>query len=326
MSVLKSLAFDEICQRRSIRQRDVTALRGLLLNNDIVTQDEIAGLLEINRACTIQDETWSDFLSDAVADFAIRDLEPSGYVTSEKAAWLIKAMAPAGRVETRTLLRILPKLLMHARWVPVSLTLFAIEQVRLAVQDGRGPLRIAPNTGSNALLESDADFVASIIGTQRSDRPVLISTAELEALIATDCLAETVAPAWTALLQTLVAAAALRASGWQTASRYALLNAPVWADDPGPADAYARILFGTGEPQPLPKAEREPELVRLERQRIEIITGEPLHELCPRSLAAYLSTARPELSHGLLRVVDAGVRLDGAFGPVVASLSGLDDR
>lgn len=318
MSVLKSLAFDEICQRRAIRSRDVTKLRGLFLANDLVTQDEILGLLEINRACIVHDDTWSDFLGDAIVDFTVRDLEPSGYITSDNATWLIQAMAPDGRIATRTLLRVLPRMMTAARWVPVSLTLFAIEQVRLAVLDGRGPLRTGADVAPAHLIDGDADFIASVLGTQPADRPVLISTTELEALIATDCLAEHRSDAWTALLQCLIAAAAMRASGWQTVGRYAVLNAPVWADDPVTDAVFLSVLIGEGCSDPIAQADHEPMLERLERQRIEIITGEPLHDLAAPALAALLSTARPTLARGLVRVVDAGVALHPAFGPVVA--------
>ncbi|MEL6872019.1 MAG: hypothetical protein AAFO62_04315, partial [Pseudomonadota bacterium] len=143
MSILQSIVFDEICQRRNIRDSDVTKLRALYMSNALAAPDDVTALIKMNSACPVQGEAWAPFLIEAVVDFVVGELEPRGYLSNPNAQWLIDLIAPEGTVTSLNGLDILLAVIERARWVPESFLVFLLAQIRGGIVDGAGPLRTA---------------------------------------------------------------------------------------------------------------------------------------------------------------------------------------
>ncbi|MEO1709591.1 MAG: hypothetical protein AAFR70_04935 [Pseudomonadota bacterium] len=310
MSVLKSLAFDEICHRRIIRAGDVTQLRGLFLANAYITAEEIEALLTIDRTCRLQDESWSEFLSDAITDVLVRDLHPKGTITLENAQWLQRVLAPdENGIPTVALFRVLMRTMTAARSMPASLRVFALQTIEHAVRTGTGPLRVGSYAKSGTIAGTDAAYAAAIIGTVSAECPDLVTDVELQQLLMIDAAATAHDPSWTALLQSLLAATALSLSGYRLADRAVVLNNPVWLEDDPEPSAFVTALTGANDPAPEARGGPHGLIAKLERQRIEIMTGEAILPVQAEAFAATVSRLRPALQAAINPLIDARLAL-----------------
>jgi hypothetical protein len=347
MTTLRLMAIDAICQRGSIRDSDVAALRRAFALETQFAASDIDGLFRAHNLARVRDQSWSDFFIEALTDYVVRELEPSGYVTAAHAGWLIARVSSAGRIRSKTEQDLLLNVIDKARWVPESLMTFAIGQIRDAVRSGDGPLRAGSGIGAGAITLTEVEQVRSLLFAYGNEGQRSITQSEIDLLLdIEEAIAEREAStqhpecftspiegwpleSWRDLLQKSVANAVLSASGYEGPSREEALN-------------EARALF---EVQPYPthyRAGREsrrlsaeltsqggivstyrqlaPEaraLLRLELQRIEIITGEPVHVADPVRLAMRLM-APSLLDSPAFRLLDElaaqGLCLAPAFG------------
>ncbi len=295
MRVLTSDAVEEIICRGSIKDGDVNRLSQSLRDDGTIEQHEAEQLLAINTACPVQGPAWRDFFVDAITDYLVRQLEPTGYVTAEKAHWLVSQISQDGRVTTKTELDLLVRVLEKARWVPASLVTFALAQVRAAVVHGDGPLRLGQVPIRGAIAEREVELIRAILCSLGSDSALPITRAEAEMLLDINAALQgsPARPAWTDLFVKATANVLMSSAGYAAPPRRTALGA-----DRGPRrepwpvaalttmvalslnsvrDAYHRQSF------------EERALSRLERQRIEIVTNEQMTEVDGRWLAHRLT-------------------------------------
>ncbi len=120
---------------------DIRALRRIFYEDGIVAADEADLLFKLNDACRIKPVDWADFFVEAITDYLVFQERPQGYLTSANAHWLIDRISCDGHVHSKTELELVVNVLDKARWSPVSLVKFALNQVKSAVIHGDGPLR-----------------------------------------------------------------------------------------------------------------------------------------------------------------------------------------
>jgi hypothetical protein len=296
MRVLTSDVVEEIICRGSIRDGDVSRLSRSLSEDGTIEPHEAEQLAAINKCCPVQGPAWREFFVDALTEYLVRQVEPTGYVTSDKACWLISQIAVDGRVATKTELDLLVRILTTARWVPASLVTFALSQVRAAVVHGDGPLRLGQTPMQGVIVESEVALVRTMLCALGGDSALSVTRAEAEVLFdINDALAASSAgPAWTDLFVKVVANALMASAGYAMPPRRIALGAdrqtgprrepwPIAAPNTMVAlslnsvrDAYHRQSL------------EERALSRLERQRIEIVTNEVMTESDGRWLAGRL--------------------------------------
>ena len=136
MSGLQALRVDDIVSRGSLRDTDVRLLRQIFYEDGIVSPAEADLVFKLNNACPVQHADWADFFIEAITDYVVFQERPQGYLTSANAHWLIDQIAHDGKVDSKTELELLVTVLDKARWSPVSLVKFALEQVKHAVISG----------------------------------------------------------------------------------------------------------------------------------------------------------------------------------------------
>lgn len=333
MSTLRLMAIDAICQRGSIRDSDVTTLRRAFALEPQLAASDIEALFRAHNFARVRDPSWSDFFVETLTDYVVRELEPSGYVTAAHAGWLIARVTSAGRIRSKTEHDLILNVIDKARWVPESLMTFALGQIRDAVVTGEGPLRAASGYGAGAITLTEVEQIRSLLFAYGNEGPGTITQAEIDILLdieaavsahnAAEPAEDPISPieswpreAWQDLIEKATASAALGASGFSGPTREEALS-------------EARSLFGPGVPaqvtadqlrsgrvsllsaphscllssyRPLPMEARA--LLRLELQRIEIITGEAVAMASAARLATRLATA-PLRSGAAARVLAA---------------------
>ena len=331
MGSLRLIAIDDICQRGSIRDADVTMLRRAFEREPHLTPSDIEALARIHSMARIQDPSWADFFVQTMTDYIVREQEPSGYVTATQAGWLIARISSGGRVRTKTVFELLVNVVDKARWVPESLMAYALGQIREAVATGAGALRTSQLIAAGVITLAEIEHVRRLLFAYGADRPSPITQIEADLLIDIDaaiCAADTrmfeaEIEGWTDLFCKALANAVLAASDYWGPSRVEALREssqllrigrvreaggvgrlPVFAAVGGVLKSYRQSSVEARA------------LATLERQRIEIITGEPVGQVDAARLAKRLLD--PAAGARVLAIVEelqaAGAVLAPAFG------------
>jgi hypothetical protein len=328
MGALKSLPIEEIVQRGSIKDVDVLRFRSAYYCDGIISAEEAESLFRLNEACTMQDDAWSDFFVEAMTDHLVNQALPEGYLTADDGQRLIGRISKDGKIARKTELDLVVSVLDKSRWSPVSLSAFALEQVRRAVVDGDGPLRAGEVAEKGKISEPEVELVRRILYAFGGDGNVAVTRREAEVLFEiNDAIADPEAnAAWTDLFVKAVTNVLMAASGQAVPSREEALRRDAWLKERGELSPQALLLkLVTSSLEAVRSAyqEQSPEeraLARLEHQRIEIITNEVITRaevewLCERlgrdgqltpneaALIAYLQKESPNIHPDLQAAV-----------------------
>jgi len=287
MSGLQSLPIGKIVNRGSLDSSDLRALRQIFYEDGIVTAEEAGLLFGLNDACRDQPADWADFFVEAITDYIVFQERPQGYLTADNAHWLIERISRDGRVDTKTELELLVNILDKARWAPVSLVKFALEQVKAAVIYGDGPLRAGKSLSPGTITEGEVDLLRRMIYAFAGDGHIAITRAEADVLFDID---EAVAdqkpnPVWTDFFVKAIANVVMAASGYRVPSREEALRQEASLNEPEKQTSVLAALLtmvrsnlASIQDAYQDQTSEERALARLEHQRIEIITNEEITE------------------------------------------------
>jgi hypothetical protein len=111
---------------KRIDASDVVSLLREVYPEGVRGRNEAEALIAFDREFSDPAPEWHGFIAEAVADHLLRRSAPLGVITSEKADWLMRAIAPAGRIATRGGAEVLMRTIGQAGEIPISLSVFAI--------------------------------------------------------------------------------------------------------------------------------------------------------------------------------------------------------
>lgn len=317
MGLLQYVAVDDIRARGNIRDSDVLKLRRSFNEDAAISTGEAEALFELNNSCTVKDPAWADFFIEAITDYVVNQAQPEGYIVADNATWLMGRIASDGRVERHTELELLVHVLEKARWSPPSLVRFALDQVKEAVLTGSGPLRAGQAAAPGTISVADVELLRRILFAFGGDGNIAVTRSEADALFDINkAITPGTSPRqFTDLFVKAVANAALHGFGLAVPSRAEALRAEAWRETidmrsagslladtvaGGEAGTSARArmggfvgrmfsgaseIWGTCRLQ----SSEEQALTKLERQRLEIITGETMAETDAAWLVSRLS-------------------------------------
>ncbi len=330
MSGFRSLQIEEIISRGSIKDSDVLAFRKMFYEDGITTAEEAEILFKLNNACKVANPSWAEFFVEAITDFIVFQAQPQGYVTGENAHWLIDRVSSDGNIDSKTELELVVNVLDKARWAPVSLVKFGLEQVKHAVISGTGPLRNGKHLASGEITEGEVDLLRRMLYAFGGDGHVAVTRDEADILFDIDEAVENADPnpAWTDLFVKAIANVIMATSGYAVPSREEALRQEASLEHPGQKTSVLAFLLSmvrtnlaSVQDAYHDQSAEERALARLEHQRIEIITNEAITEaeaswlagrlgrdgrLSPSetALVAYLKQESPNIHPLLIEAVD----------------------
>ena len=280
MRVVKSVPVEDFEFRGSIKDSDVSRLRRAFAEDPHIHETEAEALLRLNRSCPIQAPSWNGFLVDAIADYLLNHSGPEGYITAEKSHWLVGKLATDGWIANRTEFDLLVAILGRARWFPLSLATFALAQVAGAVVHGFGPLRLGHGARQipGSIGDAEVSLMRVILSAFGGDSALPLTRPEIEILIGVNKVvgARSVTPAWADLFAKAAVNVLLAEHGFAVPPRsVALRPAPPVTETMALSDQIDAMLGNLRLDYHIQTAE-ERALGRLERQRIEIVTGEEI--------------------------------------------------
>lgn len=330
MSGLKSIQVEEIIARGSIKDSDVLAFRKIFYEDGVTSAVEADVLFKLNDACKVSDPSWAAFFIEAITDFIVFQAQPQGYVTADNAHWFIDRVSLDGRVDSKTELELVVNVLDKARWAPVSLIKFGIEQVKLAVISGTGPLRDGKHLAAGEITSGEVDLLRRMLYAFGGDGHVAVTRDEADILFDIDEAVENANPnpAWTDLFVKAIANVIMATSGYAVPTREEALRQEASLESPGQKTSVLAFLLSmvrtnlaSVQDAYHDQSPEERALARLEHQRIEIITNEVITEaeaswlagrlgrdgrLSPSetALVAYLKQESPNIHPLLIEAVD----------------------
>lgn len=183
-----------------IAPEEIQELRQLGWADGAMDPDEAESLFAANDALLEASRDWCDFFVEALSNFVVNTVEPSGYVDQEMADELISRIDRDGRVDSLAELELLVRVLERATSTPASLKTYALQQIEAAVEHGEGPTRNG-ELSSPGINADEAVLLRRMIFAAGGDRPAAVSKAEAEMLfrLKDATLYEPNAPEWQTL-------------------------------------------------------------------------------------------------------------------------------
>ena len=268
-----------ICARGTISNADVAAIRRGYYKDGTVSEAEADALFAIEQNCK-SPAAWGALFVEAVTDYLVNQVKPEGYVTSENAQWLTERITVDGKVQTQNELELLIHVLEEARWTPTSLSALALAQVRHAIIDSTGPLRVGPRPATGIVTASDVNTLRRILYASGGDGSTAVTRAEAEVLMdiaeaADDALSD---PAWIDLYTKAIANHLMAGAGFAPPSREEALKREEWLEaEPNLGGFFGEMvqsgLQGVWSAYHVADAETA-ELARLEDYKRSILVSE----------------------------------------------------
>jgi hypothetical protein len=286
MGIRQSLDLEAFKSKDSLSGEDVLSLRRAFFDDGVIKPDEAEALFDLNRKAPAHGHEWNTLFVEALTDFVVNQALPHGYVTSDNAQWLIDRITVDGAVERASELELVVKIIETASYVPEALVLFAIEQVRRSVVEGRAIAHPDFPRDAGVVSADEVELIRRILFAFGGEGNIAVSRAEAELLFdindATDESRND--PAWSDLFVKAIANHLMAASGYQVPTREEALRREEWLEERDEL-SFGSVL-GKMLQQGLAGALssyreqdwEEAALERLERQHRAIVTAEEVTE------------------------------------------------
>jgi hypothetical protein len=237
-----------LAEKGRITTDDVRLLRSEVFRDGVVTRAEAESLMALHSTCTDRCSDWQHFFVEALTDYLVHQEKPSGYISDDKAAWLARSISRDGMVDTPVEMELLIAILEKAKSSPPSLMAYAIEQVAIAIVDGKGPLGQGRATATGVVDRAEVDLLRRILHAGGGDGNVAITRAEAEALfrINNATCQQVNDAAWNDLFVKAIGNFVLSASGYEPPTRAEALRHEAFLEDTGAdiAGFFARMVSG----------------------------------------------------------------------------------
>jgi len=223
----------ELIEKKRVTDADVLRLRRDVYGDGVVNREEARDIFALDHLVSDKPESWREFFVEAIADYLVEQEAPRGYISSANAEWLINAISHDGVVDYRTELELLIKAMERATSVPPFLAAFALEQVAIAVVEGKGALTRGRTLTPGRIGEDEVNLLRRILYAAGGDGNVAITRNEAEVLFRiNDNTSEAENHlSWTELFTKAIAYSVMAASGYEVPSREEALHREEWLGD-----------------------------------------------------------------------------------------------
>lgn len=195
-----------IAGKGRIMADDILMLRKYAFPDGIRTSEDALALFALNDSCPEHSPEWSIYFVESLAAYLVRGATPTGRIDDAKAGWLMRTIAADGAVHSALELELLLHAMEVASEVPESLSAFALDQVRLALEpDPRGAYHAA-RPASAGITAFDLAYIWRVLRGAMERGRLMLSPLEALVLREIDELADPDAhhPAWREMIAAVV--------------------------------------------------------------------------------------------------------------------------
>ena len=148
-----------LVSKNQITAEDVLSLRRQMFADGHIAREEAEALFAVDQSVSHKCGEWDEMFVEFLLDYTVNQTEPHGYVSDENARWLMRCISRDNLVQTATELELLVRILETAKSSSEFLVKCALEQVSLAVIEGKG------------VLADGRELEPGVIGKARSRSP-----------------------------------------------------------------------------------------------------------------------------------------------------------
>lgn len=223
----------ELIERKAVTDADVLRLRREVYRNGVVNREEARDIFALDHLVTDKPESWREFFVEAIVDYVVEQEAPRGYISNANAEWLVDAISHDGVVDYRTEFELLIKVIERAHHVPAHLAAFALDQVAIAVIEGKGSVARGRTLTPGVIGEHEVEILRRILYASGGHGNVAITREEAEVLFhINDSTREADNHlSWTELFTKAVACSLMAASGYTPPNRDEALRREEWLGD-----------------------------------------------------------------------------------------------
>lgn len=142
---------------------DIAILREHVFVPGITASQDAVILLAINGSCSEKCPEWHHYFIDAMTEFIVRSSYPQGAMDEWNADWLITMISTRGVVNSRIELDLLFHIIDISTHIPDSLSIFALEQIRMAMTGDAGAWAVLRGSRKNGLEKADILLIARVM-------------------------------------------------------------------------------------------------------------------------------------------------------------------
>lgn len=152
-----------IAGKTRLTAEDIGILRDHVFVQGIASSQDAAILLAINTSCHEKCPEWHGYFIDGITGFIVGSCYPPGSMDEWNADWLIAIIATRGVVNSRIELDLLFHIIDVSRHVPDSLSIFALEQIRVAITEDIGAWAGLRGSRQHGLQKADLLLISRVM-------------------------------------------------------------------------------------------------------------------------------------------------------------------
>jgi hypothetical protein len=182
-AVQKTLADSEIASGAALDAAAVSGFRRAIYSKDRVTRADFSTLLAAGRtagpnACP----EYADLLAEAATDLLVRQSDPSGYISSSDADWLVGQLTDGGGLSCAAEFAMLAGVLHYAVSAPPILAAFAVREVEKAVVSGRRAATGEVDHAPGVVTSNDVEVLHGLVFAPTEGSSLHVTRESAEAL------------------------------------------------------------------------------------------------------------------------------------------------
>ena len=174
-----------VAGKNRMSAEDILLLRRYTFPEGVRTPDDVVTLMSLNACCPKKCPEWPDYFVEQLAGFIVERCHPIGSLDEINVDWIESVLFKDGVIEGELELAAVLHIMDLARHVPPSLKMLMLDQLRIALAEGRGAYaeKRALRTGIDA---DDIAYVQRILRGRLGQGAPLLSPAKLAILEAID--------------------------------------------------------------------------------------------------------------------------------------------
>ncbi|GEO83434.1 MULTISPECIES: hypothetical protein [Alphaproteobacteria] len=164
---------------------DMLLLRKYTFPEGIKTSDDVVTLLTLDACCPEKCPQWRDYFVEQLAHFIVHHCYPIGSLDEINVDWLRQVLCEDGVLASEIALETVLHVMDITRFVPLSLTLLMLDQLRVALEEQRGAYA-ARRTAGRAIGPDDMAFIKRVLRDRQEPGEPALSPATIATLEALD--------------------------------------------------------------------------------------------------------------------------------------------
>jgi len=152
-----------IAGKTRLTAEDIGILREHVFAGGLTSSQDAMILLAINSSCSEKCPEWHHYFIETMTNFIVHCSDPQGAMDEWKADWLVAMISTRGVINSPIEVDLLFHVIDISSRIPDNLSIFALEQIRLAITDEIGAWAVMRGSRQHGLQKSDVMLIARVM-------------------------------------------------------------------------------------------------------------------------------------------------------------------